>query len=112
MIARANADYILNQAPAVVSIVAMGERSQAKAPEDEACGDYLEALLTGQPYDHVGALSMILASATAGKFLRNDKPYLPPADPPFCLQRDLFEFALRAEPRPDGVESIRVDSGA
>jgi 2-phosphosulfolactate phosphatase len=111
MIARATADYILSQAPAVVSIVAMGERSQAKAPEDEACGDYLEALLTGQPYDHVDALSMILASATAGKFLRNDKPYLPPADPAFCLQRDLFEFALRAEPRPDGVESIRVDPG-
>jgi 2-phosphosulfolactate phosphatase len=109
MIARATADYILRRAPAVVSIVAMGERSQAKAPEDEACGDYLESMLSGGAYDHLTALSTILAGRTAGKFLRNDKPYLPSSDPAFCLQRDLFDFALRAEIRADGVESIRVD---
>src|SRR5512147_1151923 len=66
MIARATAEYILRRAPAVVSLVAMGERSQAKAPEDEACGDYLESMLIGGSYDHVVALSMILASRTAG----------------------------------------------
>jgi 2-phosphosulfolactate phosphatase len=109
-IARATADYILRRAPEVVSIVAMGERSQAKAPEDEACGDYLESLLSDRPYDHVAALANILADSTAAKFLRNDKPHLPPADPAFCLQRDLFAFALRAEPRADGVESVRIPS--
>ena len=56
----------------------------------------------------VGALATILAGETAGKFLRNDKPYLPSADPAFCLQRDLFDFALRAQVQADGVESIRV----
>jgi 2-phosphosulfolactate phosphatase len=112
IIARATAEYILRRAPAVVSIVAMGERSRAKAPEDEACGDYLESLLTGRPYDHVAALATILANPTAGKFLRNDKPHLPPADPALCLQRDLFEFALRAEPRAEGVESVRIPPGS
>ena len=42
IIARATAEYILRRTPPVVSIVAMGVRSQAKAPEDEACGDYIE----------------------------------------------------------------------
>jgi 2-phosphosulfolactate phosphatase len=107
-VARPTADYILGRRPEVVSIVAMGMRSQAKAPEDEACGDYIESLLGNRPYDHVRALAGILADETARKFLRNDKPHLPSADPALCLQRDLFDFALRAERRGDGVESMRT----
>ena len=112
IIARATAEYILRRSPAVVSIVAMGERSQAKAPEDEACGDYLELMLSDRPYDHVAALATILADRTAAKFLRNDKPHLPPADPAFCLQRDLLAFALRAEPLAEGVELVRIASSS
>jgi 2-phosphosulfolactate phosphatase len=82
--------------PQVVSLVAMGVRSLAPAPEDERCADCLEHLLTGRPYDHVAAVAEILADETAGKFLRGDKPYLPAADPVLCLQRDLFDFALAA----------------
>ena len=81
---------------------------RAKAPEDEACGDYIESLLGDRPYDHVQALAGILADETARKFLRNDKPYLPSADPALCLQRDLFDFALRAERRGDRVESRKI----
>jgi Phosphosulfolactate phosphohydrolase and related enzymes len=83
-------------APTQVSLVAMGIRSRAPAPEDDRCGDYLESLLTGRPYDHVAAMAEILAHETARKFLRGDKPYLPADDPAYCLQRDLFAFALRA----------------
>lgn len=95
-------------APKHVSIVAMGIRSQAKAPEDERCGDCLEALLTDTPYDHVAAMAEILAHETAQKFLRGDKPYLPATDPAFCLQRDLFNFALRAERLGERVAAIPV----
>jgi len=108
-IASATADYIRRRRPAVVSLVAMGIRSTAKAPEDEACGDWLESLLGGGAYDHLGAMATILAHETADKFLRGDKPHLPREDPAFCLQRDLFDFALRAERRDDGsVEAVRV----
>ena len=107
-VARPTADYILRCGPEVVSIVAMGMRSRAKAPEDEACGDYIESLLGGPAYDHVQALAGILADENARKFLRNDKPHLPSADPALCLQRDLFSFALRAERRGDRVESRRI----
>lgn len=95
-------------APTRVSIVAMGIRSRAKAPEDERCGDCLEALLTGASYDHVAAMAEILAHETAQKFLRGDKPYLPAADPAYCLQRDLFDFALRAEKQGDRIAAIPV----
>lgn len=106
--ARATIQHILSRRPPLVSIVAMGIRSMAPAPEDERCGDYLEHLLTGTPYDHVAAVAEILSGETAGKFLRGDKSYLPVQDPAICLQRDLFDFALRAEARSDGVEAVRV----
>lgn len=108
--AAATARYIRARHPAVVSIVAMGIRSMAQAPEDERCGDYLESLLTGRAYDHIAALAEILANETAQKFLRGDKAYLPREDPALCLQRDLFDFALKAESHPDGVRSIPVRS--
>jgi 2-phosphosulfolactate phosphatase len=110
--ARATAAAIRARAPAVVSIVAMGIRSRAPAPEDERCGDYIEALLTGGAYDHLAALSEILGHETAQKFLRGDKPYLPREDPALCLQRDLFDFALEARKGDDGVEAVRVGTGA
>jgi phosphosulfolactate phosphohydrolase-like enzyme len=95
--AQATAAAVRAMAPEHVSIVAMGVRSAAPAPEDERCGDYLEHLLGDRPYDHIEACAEILANETAWRFLRNDQPYLPPADPALCLQRDLFDFALKAE---------------
>lgn len=108
--ARATAQHILARRPDVVSIVAMGIRSTAKAPEDEACGDYIESLLGGRPYDHLAALDTILAHETAQKFLRGDKPYLPREDVPLCLQCDLFEWCLRAKRHGGHVEAVPTPS--
>lgn len=109
--ARATVAAVRARKPAVVSIVAMGIRSRAPAPEDERCADCLAALLTGGAYDHVAALKTILDHETAQKFLRGDKAYLPKEDPAICLQRDLFDFALEARQTSNGVEAIRVGSG-
>jgi 2-phosphosulfolactate phosphatase len=106
--AAATAARIRARRPAAVSIVAMGVRSTAPAPEDERCGDYIESLLTGGAYDHLAAVAEVLANPTAQRFLCGEKWYLPREDPPICLQRDLFDFALKAEPRADGVEAVRV----
>lgn len=100
--AGATAEYIRRRQPDTVSIIAMGIRSETPAPEDEACGDYIEHLLTGSPYDHVSAMRTILGHETAQKFLRGDKEYLPKEDPAVCLQRNLFDFSLRAQKR-DGL---------
>ena len=106
--ARATAAAVRLRNPEHVSIVAMGIRSQAPAPEDEHCGDCLEALLSGGAYDHLAAVKAILDHETAQKFLRGDRPYLPKEDPALCLQRDLFDFALEARRTEDGVEAVPV----
>ena len=112
--ARATVQYIRQKAPEIVSIVAMGNRAVSKAPEDEFCADYIESLLTDKPYDHLRAIREILRSETARKFLRGDKSYYPREDPLICLQRDLFDFALRAD-RKGGLvtaTAIRTAAGA
>jgi 2-phosphosulfolactate phosphatase len=109
--ARATADYVLRKAPDLVSIVAMGTRSVERAPEDDRCGDYIESLLTGRPYDHNKALLDILRNESAQKFLRGDAEHYPKEDPVICLQRDLFDFTLKAEKRRDVVVATPVRLG-
>lgn len=97
--ARATAEYVKAKSPHLVTLVAMGERANTKAPEDEACADYLEHLLTSRPYDPLRALKTILFQPTAQKFILGTKPYLPREDPALCLQRNLFNFVLTARRR-------------
>ncbi|MBN2126148.1 MAG: 2-phosphosulfolactate phosphatase [Deltaproteobacteria bacterium] len=103
LIAGATARYILRRKPEVVTLVSMGERALRMAPEDEACAEYLDHLLTGAPFDPVEALKGILFQPTAQKFIQGRKPHLPREDPSFCLQRDLLDFALRAEREEDRI---------
>lgn len=94
--AAATAQAILALSPPheVVSLVAMGQAGQETTPEDECCGDYLEHLLTGRPYDHLAALQRIVVHEATQKFVRGDQPHYPPDDPILCLQRDLLDFCL------------------
>ena len=96
--ARAISTYIqtLSPLPSVVTVVAMGSEGREVSPEDEACADYIEHLLTGKPYDHISALQRILTHECTLKFLRGDQAHFPPTDPILCLQRDLFSFACAA----------------
>jgi 2-phosphosulfolactate phosphatase len=97
--ARATARYIhqLSPAPEAISLVAMGDAGTQVTPDDEACADYLEHLLTGRAYDHVTALRRIVEHECTQKFLRADQAHFPPSDPVYCLQRDLFDFVLVAK---------------
>jgi 2-phosphosulfolactate phosphatase len=98
VMAKAISRYILaqNPLPKIVTVVAMGRRGITKSPEDEGCADYLEHLLKGSHYDNIKTLEHIIFNEAAQKFIRGDKPYLPRADPLFCLQKDLFDFVLVA----------------
>ena len=82
--------------PSIVSLVAMGSAGRESTPDDEACADYVEHMLTGRSYDHVAALQRIVEHECTRKFLRVDQSHYPPADPIYCLQRDLFDFVLVA----------------
>jgi 2-phosphosulfolactate phosphatase len=100
------AEYLLGKNPDVVTLVAMGDRGLREAPEDEACADYLEHLLTGKSYDAVQALQRIVFHPSAQKFLLGTKEYLPREDPIFCLQRNLFPFVLVVK-RAGGLMEVR-----
>jgi 2-phosphosulfolactate phosphatase len=86
----------LSPPPEVVSLVDMGSAGREITPDDAACADYVEHLLTGRAYDHAAALHRIVKHECTQKFLRGDQPHYPPADPIYCLQRDLFDFVLVA----------------
>jgi len=107
VMAKAVAGYVKSKRPDQVTLLAMGERAQKKAAEDEACADYLEHLLTGTPYDPVQAFKDIVFQQTAQKFIQGTREYLPKEDPVFCLQRDLFDFVLMVERAGDRLEVFR-----
>jgi 2-phosphosulfolactate phosphatase len=96
--ASAIARYIqgLSPVPPVVSLVAMGDDGLEVTPDDEGCAAYIEHLLAGEPYDHATALGQIVGHECVQRFLRGDQAHFPPADPVYCLQRDLFDFVLLA----------------
>ena len=96
-VARATADYIRSRQPVRVSLVAMGWDLKERAPEDECCARYISHLLGAGEYDHNTALSEIFSSETAQRFLRADNSHFPAEDPVLCLQRDIYDFALRVE---------------
>lgn len=108
--AKAAAAYIRYRNPEIVTLVGMGSRGQVKSPEDEACADYLEHLLTGSRYDAVRALGEILFHPCAQKFLTGEKAYLPREDPALCLQLDIFDFALVARKQKGQFIAVPISS--
>jgi 2-phosphosulfolactate phosphatase len=100
--------YLLSKKPEIVSLVAMGWELKEIAPEDEWCVRYLSHLLGNGSYDHNEALREIVFHKTTQRFLRRDETYFPPEDPLICLQRDVYDFALRAVKQADGVEVHKI----
>jgi len=107
-LAGSTAQYILSKKPKLVSLVAMGWALKEIAPEDEWCVRYLSHLLGHGPYDHNDALREIVFHKTAQRFLRGDQADFPPEDPLLCLQRDVYDFALKAVKQEDRVEVRQI----
>ncbi len=109
-LASATADYILACRPREVSLVAMGWDLKEIAPEDEGCAAYMAHLLGSGTYDHLQTLREIITHDSTQKFLRNDTTYFPPEDPILCLQRDIYDFALRVKQTADSVQVEKIIS--
>jgi 2-phosphosulfolactate phosphatase len=108
-IAGATARYLLASRPENVSLVAMGWDLKQIAPEDECCARYIAHLLGAGSYDHNAAMREILLNETTRRFLRADNPAFPAEDPLLCLQRDVYDFALRAEREGDLVVVRKIN---
>ena len=109
--AKAIAGHIKKASPDKVTLLAMGHRAKERSPEDEACADYLEHLLTGKPHDPVALFRDVVFQPTAQRFIKGVKPYLPREDPLFCLQKDLFDFVLRAVRVKERIEVEMTPAG-
>ena len=109
--ASATARYLqgLSPPPEVVSLIAMGNAGRESTPDDEGCASYLEHLLTGTAYSHAAALQQIIEHECTQKFLRGNQAHFPPADPVYCLQRNLFDFCLTAQLEEGLLVARRVD---
>jgi 2-phosphosulfolactate phosphatase len=112
MTAAATARYIQRDesAAAAATIVAMGFEGVDTSVEDERCGDYLEHLLTGSPYDHVAALWECMNDASIAKSLNGEHSYRSRDDIILALQRDLFDFAMVGTLTNGRLHVTRVDS--
>ena len=77
-----------------VTLVAMGFEGARPSVEDERCADYLEHLLIGSPYDHLGAMWECLHDADIAASLRGEHDYRPREDVILALQRDVLDFVM------------------
>jgi 2-phosphosulfolactate phosphatase len=94
---------------AMVTIVSMGFEGIKTSVEDERCGDYIEHLLLGAPYDHLAAMWDCLNDPDIAMSLRGEHDYRPKEDIVLALQRDLFDFAMVGRLEDDRVRVTRVD---
>ncbi|WP_319467537.1 2-phosphosulfolactate phosphatase [uncultured Pseudodesulfovibrio sp.] len=96
-------EYIREQQPEVVTLVAMGTGGSMRAQEDMMCAMYIKNELEDYP-NSFETLKKFLASVdSAEKFFDESKEYAPERDFELCMDLDRFDFVLRAEPREDGA---------
>jgi 2-phosphosulfolactate phosphatase len=87
-------DALIHGKDAIVTLVAMGFEGVRPSVEDERCGDYLEHLLIGTPYDHLQAIWECMHDPDIAASLRGEHDYRPKEDIVLALQRDVFNFVM------------------
>ena len=107
--AKAIAAYIRERNPGKVSLVAMGKAGLAPAEEDELCALYLKGLLTGEEVPDIdGKLKGLRTGGGSHFFDPAQQDVFPEKDFWMCIDRDRFDFVLRAEKDRDGLVSRKI----
>jgi 2-phosphosulfolactate phosphatase len=78
------------------TLVAMGSPEGPDGPEDEACAELLEGLLSGAPPDRERILEAVRASPAARAALDPEVDWITPGDLARALELDRFDFTIRA----------------
>ncbi len=104
--ASATARYIRKKAPATVTLVRMGWQAETPTDEDDLCAEYLECLLTDQPFDEESVIPQLKASPCSARFFDPAKPWSPSSDFYLCLRLNVFDFAVAARKETDGLLSL------
>ncbi len=107
--AKAIAAYVRERNPEKVSLVAMGKAGLAQAEEDELCALYLKGLLTGEEVPDIdGKLKSLRTGGGSHFFDPAQQDVFPEKDFWMCIDRDRFNFVLRAEKDRDGLLSRKI----
>jgi len=101
VVARSTVEAIRNDAPDVVTIIAMGFEGLVRTDEDEICALYLRNLLEGRQPDRGAVRKLILAGGEVVKYSDPGLPHLHPKDCEIALKIDSIDFAIRVT-REDG----------
>ncbi|MCF7919529.1 MAG: 2-phosphosulfolactate phosphatase [Candidatus Cloacimonetes bacterium] len=105
--AAAIARYILDQQPEKVTLIPMGWACEYVTQEDQFCAEYIISLLKSEPDPHPDY--MIELYETDGKrfFNPENQQSMPIADFFLCLQRNIFDFILKAEQDKTGIVKLQ-----
>lgn len=93
--ATATVRTILQSAPSLVTIVAMGAAGQVRSDEDEQCALYLRNRLQGRQPDPAAVRALVCVGEEALKYDDPSQPQYHPQDRELALQIDQYAFALR-----------------
>lgn len=97
LVARATAQYIRGLRPAHVDFIISGREGHFVGDDDEACADYIAALLDGQQPDTQPFVNRMLDSHAGRKFLEKSSAHPWRADLEYCMQVNRYPFAMRVE---------------
>jgi 2-phosphosulfolactate phosphatase len=100
--AAATVQTILQAAPPLVTLVAMGLAAARRADEDEQCALYLRNCLQGRRPDPEAVRQLVLVGQEAQKYSDPAQPQYHAQDRAMALQIDRYPFALRVS-REDGL---------
>lgn len=95
--ASATAAYIQSHQPDEVFFVETGITDNGKGDEDTACADYIEAILTKQPFSLETLKKRVISSKNGMRFTDPSSKDLPEEDLAFVCAVDTFHFVMEAE---------------
>lgn len=100
--------YIRKRAPAVVTLVRMGNQAQQRCAEDDLCAQLLQERLAGQP--SVDDVAQRLRGAdSAAMFFDPVCDWAPQRDFELCTRVDAYDFVLRLERGATPVQLRRIE---
>jgi len=99
--ARATAAYVSQLRPKQVTMVITGSHSEGLGDEDQACADYLEALIRRELVDLERIIERVRTSHAARKFADPERPQFSPLDLDYAIDVDRFSCAMVARAEGD-----------
>jgi 2-phosphosulfolactate phosphatase len=104
--ASAIAKFIRQANPEIISLIPMGWAGEYITREDLFCAEYISSLLRNEPDPHPDYMIEIYETDGRRFFDSDNQLSMPIADFFLCLQRNIFDFVLKADP--DKKEKVKL----